>query len=157
MDQIHALWCPFVKGCPASSARSPFVKGFPHGSFLGCMPFVKASNDQATQASMGFQVSGNVQDLGTAVSNKCAERLGFWESKLPHDHVIKLSLVWNSQPSPWIKSGMVFDGMCTLPLDPIGFVSLGSLGFLNTCPKSLALSSCKNVFKGLWIKKRSAC
>ena len=29
----------------------------------------------------------------------------------------------------------------------------GVLGFLNTCPKSLALSSCKNVFKGLWIKK----
>ena len=124
---MMALWCPFAKGFPANSAITPFVKGSPQGSSVGCQPFDKALNDYALQASRAGHVVANVQLLGIAAISRCADKLGCLASKDPEDHFINESLY--SQPSPWIKMETVFSGDCTAPLFASGSATLGSLTF----------------------------
>ena len=124
---MMALWCPFAKGFPANSANTPFVKGSPQGSSVGCQPFDKALNDYALQASRAGHAVANVQLLGIAAISRCADKLGCLASKDPEDHFINESLY--SQPSPWIKMETVFSGGCTAPLFASGSATLGSLTF----------------------------
>ena len=50
------LWCPFAKGFPANSAITPFVRGSPQGSSVGCQPVDKALKALAIQASRAGHV-----------------------------------------------------------------------------------------------------
>ena len=147
---MMALWCPFVKGFPANSAITPFVKGSPQGSSVGCQPFDKALNDHAIQASRAGHVVANVQLLGIAAISRCADKLGCLASKDPHDQVMSESLFWNSQPSPWMKRGMVFSGDWITSLLASGSATL-VLNLLNPFPECLALWKAEEVLKGIHI------
>ena len=55
-----------------------------------------------------------------------SDKLGCLASKDPQDHVINESPFWNSQPSPWIKRGVVFPGDCTTLVFASGSATLRS-------------------------------
>ena len=146
MLQMKHLWPPLVRGKPANSAI-PFPKGCPNGSVLGWKPLHKAAKLQHTQALMGPHVVGTVEDLGNARSRRWLDRLDSLLSIGPHDHVMRLSLVEYSTPSPWMKIGQVFAGLTTLVSRDRGGASLGSCTCWTFFQKDVASWKQKNFAK----------
>lgn len=110
----------------------------------------KAVKLQLIQASSGSHVSVRVQLFGTAVRRMWEDKLGLLERRDPQDHVMRLSLVWNSQPSPWMNKGTVLVGASTFPFVRQARV----LALFHTLPEGPTLLQGKEILKDpSWVAK----
>ena len=174
--QTTALCCLGVNACPCSlSHTDPFGKGLLKGSTAGCNPSCIASKDHLIQAMSGPHVPSTEQLFGKAHSKKWRDKLCSWLRRQPQFQHSRLSLVWNSTPSAWRKSGIVDSFCCTdlltrpcLLSRQIGWPkSLSSSLFSTSNQKSFNLSKPNIVWncsgwwwarseKSMWGRKRLA-